>query len=292
MVAQSFLFDTAYLYSNLTQNDTRYVYPSDVLMGVIKRLKMTTPANGYGIKNSEQFIVLKTTSHEGKQQLIKHPIDFHESTIKLGIEALKRSGMLDEPHVCLIAIPASSLNGVFTYIYEVVRRCGWSVLPLGGSEDGDDISYLSKNFSVDTIFLPPSIVDSVFSTEMADKFNTLRNILCIGEVPSPSLVERMHIDFPHIRLRPFIYSPNDTGPIGIPNVEAGDRTYDVPENVLLEVESVEGDITLNGSGNILVSVLGLEDPDLIRWRIDDFGILKTDEAGKQLIEIRPRACPG
>ena len=292
MVAQSLLFDTACLYSNQAQNDTRYVYPRDVLVGVIKQLKMTTSANGYRIKNSEQFIVLKTTAHEGKPQLIRHPIDFHESTIKLGIEALKKSGMLDEPHVCMIAISASSLNGVFTFIYEVVRRCGWSVLPLGGSEDGADISYLSKNFSVDTIFLPPNIVESVFSREMADKFNTLRNILCIGEVPSPALVERMRIDFPHIRFRPFIYSPNDTGPIGIPNVEGGEGTYDVPENVLLEVESVEGDIALNGSGKILVSVLGLEDPDLIRWRIDDLGTLKTDEAGKQLIEIQPRVCPG
>ncbi|MDD3181345.1 MAG: hypothetical protein PHD48_00845 [Alphaproteobacteria bacterium] len=292
MVAQNLLFNTASLYSNKAQNDSRYAYPRDVLEGVIKQLKMTTLATGCRIKNSEQFIVLKTTAHEGKQQLIRHPIDFHESTIKLGIEALKKSGMLDEPHVCMIAVSASSLNGVFTYIYEIVRRCGWSVLPLGGSEDGADISYLSKNFSVDTIFLPPTIVDSVFSREMADKFNTLRNILCIGEVPSPALVERMRIDFPHIRFRPFVYSPNDTGPIGIPNVEGCEGTYDVPENILLEVESVEGDVALNGSGKILVSVLGLEDPDLIRWRIDDIGTLKTDEAGKQLIEIQPRVYPG
>lgn len=292
MVAQSLLLDTAYLYSSLAKNDTRYVYPCDVLAGVIKQLKMATPANSNRIKNSEQFIVIKAIAHEGKQQLIKHPIDFHESTIKLGIEALKKSGMLDESHVCMIAVLASSLNGVFTYIYEVVRQCGWSVLPLGGSEDGADISYLSENFSVDTIFLPTNIVESIFSREMADKFNTLRNILCIGEVPSPALMERMRIDFPHIKFRPFIYSPNDTGPIGIPNVEVGKGRYDVPENVLLEVETVEGDIALNGSGKILVSVLGLEDPDLIRWRIDDFGTLKTDETGKQLIEIQPRACPG
>lgn len=292
MVAQNLLFDTAYFYNNHAQNDTRYLYPRDVLMGVIKQLKMTTPTNGHRIKNSEQFIVLRTTVHEGKQQLIKHPIDFHESTIKLGIEALKESRMLDEPHVCIIAIPASSLNGVFTFIYEVVRWCRWSILPLGGSEDGADISYLSENFSVDTIFLPTNIVESIFSREMADKFNTLRNILCIGEVPSTALMERMRIDFPHIRFRPFIYAPNDTGPIGIPNIEIGEEMYDVPENVLLEVETVEGDIALNGFGRILVSVLGLEDPDLIRWKIDDFGTLKTYETGKQLIKIQAKACPG
>ena len=64
-----------------------------------------------------------------------------------------------------------------------------------------------------------------------------------------------------------------------------DATYEVPQNVLVEVESDDAGVTLNGSGQILVSVLGLEDPRLIRYRIGDVGALTTDSNGRQTIKL-------
>lgn len=123
---------------------------------------------------------------------------------------------------------------------------------------------------------------------MIGQFNTVKNILYIGEVPSPSIMKRLAADFPHIRLKPFCYSSNDTGPIGIPRFDSDDYTYDVPDNVLLEVETAEGQITLNGTGKILVSVMGLEDPKLIRFNVGDVGVLVTKEDGSQTIDVQGR----
>jgi hypothetical protein len=71
-------------------------------------------------------------------------------------------------------------------------------------------------------------------------------------------------------------------------LDGSDTTYEVPQNVLLEVDSDDAGVTLNGSGQILVSALGLEDPKLIRWRIGDVGVLTTDGEGRQTIELRGR----
>ena len=64
--------------------------------------------------------------------------------------------------------------------------------------------------------------------------------------------------------------------------------YEVPENVLVEVEDERGDVSLAGSGQLLVSVLGLEDPKLIRWRIGDIGNLDTGADGRQMLDVLGR----
>jgi hypothetical protein len=136
--------------------------------------------------------------------------------------------------------------------------------------------------------MAPNNIGATFSRNMVGRFDSVRDVLYIGEVPSSSLANRLQRDFPNIRLRSFIYSSNDTGPIGIPTFEETDTTYEAPQNVLLEVETDDAGLTLNGTGQILVSVLGLEDPKLIRYRIGDVGILKTSDEGRQTIELLGR----
>lgn len=89
---------------------------------------------------------------------------------------------------------------------------------------------------------------------------------------------------PHTCLILYLLS-NDTGSIGIPFSDGYDATYEVPQNVLVEVESDDAGVTLNGSGQILVSVLGLGDPRLIQYRIGDVGALTTDSNGRQTIKL-------
>ena len=62
----------------------------------------------------------------------------------------------------------------------------------------------------------------------------------------------------------------------------------MPQNVLVEVERDKREVLLYGSGQYLISVLGLEDPKLIRWRIGDVGTLKTNNDGRQIIELQGR----
>ena len=288
MVSQSLLVDTADLYRSRASEDERYILPRDVLEGAARQLGFSTRAGTSPISNSPQFILLRTSGTTGEPKLLRHPMDFHESVVSHGVEALARSGLLSKPHTCVIAISRGRLSGGFLFVYEVVRRCKWSILLLGASDDRDDISDLCARYEVDTVFMAPNNIGATFSRSMKGRFDSVRNLLYIGEVPSPNLSERLLVDFPQISLRPIIYSSNDTGPLGIPTPEGDGNTYDVPENVLLEIEDDRGDVALNGSGQILVSVLGLEDPKLIRWRVGDVGILKTDDRGKQVIQILGR----
>jgi phenylacetate-coenzyme A ligase PaaK-like adenylate-forming protein len=282
------LIDTANSYRVRAREDDRYVAPRDVLDGALNALGFNAAADTSPIRNSSQFIVLRTSGTTGEPKLLRHPMDFHESVVDSGIEALSRRGLLNAPHTCLIAISRGRLSGGFLFTYEVVRRCDWSILLLGTSDDPDDLADLCAMHSVDTVFMAPNNIGATFTRNMAGRFDSVKDLLYIGEMPSPSLANRLHRDFPHIQLRPFIYSSNDTGPIGIPTLDGSDTTYEVPQNVLLEVDSDDAGVTLNGSGQILVSALGLEDPKLIRWRIGDVGVLTTDGEGRQTIELRGR----
>lgn len=288
MVSHSILVNTADLYRDRARHDDRYVVPRDVLDGALREFGLSAGTGAPCLRNSPQFIVLRTSGTTGEPKLLCHPMDFHESVVNSGIEALSRRGLLETPRTCLIAISRGRLSGGFLFIYEVARRCGWSILLLGASDDPEDIAELCATYSVDTIFMAPNNIGATFSRGMRGRFESVRDLLYIGEVPSPSLPERLLRDFPYIRLNPFIYSSNDTGPLGIPTPEGSNATYEVPENVLLEVEDDHGHVALNGPGRILASVLGLEDPKLIRWRIGDVGVLTTDGAGYQTIELLGR----
>jgi phenylacetate-coenzyme A ligase PaaK-like adenylate-forming protein len=288
VVTPGILIATANLYRSRAGHDERYVRPRNVLDDAVRRLGFDPHTGHDVIANSPQFILLRTSGTTGEPKLLRHPMDFHESVVAAGVRALDRSGMLDAPHTCVIAISRGRLSGGFLFVYEVARRCGWSILLLGASDDAEEIADLCARYAVDTVFMAPNGIGATFSRAMRGRFDGVREILYIGEVPSPRLSARMRVDFPHIRLRPFIYSSNDTGPIGIPASEDGGTVYEVPENVLLEIEEDGAEPALNGTGQILVSVLGLEDPKLIRWRIGDVGTLRTDGRGKQLVEVHGR----
>jgi len=288
MASRNILLKTASYYRERAREDKQYQAPLKVLESAINELGINATPDTPSFHNSEQFIVIRTSGTTGEPKLLRHPMDFHESVVDSGIKALSRRGMLKTPHTCLIAISRGRLSGGFLFIYEVVRRCGWSVLLLGASEDTDDIANLCAKHSVDTIFMAPNNIGATFNRNMKGHFDSVRDVLYIGEVPSSSLADRLQRDFPNIRLRSFIYSSNDTGPIGIPTLKGSDNTYEAPENVLLEVETDDAGVSMNGTGQILVSVLGLEDPKLIRYRIGDIGVLKTNEEGRQTIELLGR----
>jgi len=288
LVSHDILVSTAAFYRARAREDDRYVVPRDVLDHALDEFGLDVGTGAVPLRNSPQFIVLRTSGTTGEPKLLRHAMDFHESVVNSGIEALSRRGLLEAPHTCLIAISRGRLSGGFLFIYEVARPCGWSILLLGASDDPADIAELCAAYSVDVVFMAPNTIGATFSPGMRGRFDSVRELLYIGEVPSPSLIERLVHNYPHVQLNPFIYSSNDTGPLGIPTAEGSDSTYEVPRNVLLEVEDDRGDVKLNGSGELLVSVLGLEDPKLIRWPIGDVGVLTTDDAGHQTIELLGR----
>jgi hypothetical protein len=153
--------------------------------------------------NLRPFVVLRTTGDSGEPELVRHPIDLLEADIASGVEVLRGQGLLDAPRTCLIAVSRGSLSGTFTYIYEVVRRCGWSVLPLGGSRDSQDISQLCDDYAVDTVFLPADALGIVFSRDMAGRFGAVRDVLCAGGTLAPDTTETVLKEFPHLTVRPF-----------------------------------------------------------------------------------------
>jgi hypothetical protein len=205
--------------------------------------------------------------------------------------ALKNHGMLDTTHTCLIAVPRGSLTRTFTLIYEVVRQSSWSVLPLGGSDNGWDISTLCNAYNVDTLVIAADALDSVFDPNLAGQFDSVRNLLYVSGIPSQKALDTIKSEFPQLEVRPFLYMSDVTGPIGLPALGDSNDEFDVLENVLVEVESPEGRITLNGSGRLLISVLGLEQPTLIRRDIGDFGTLTTSDGGQQVVQLRRRNAP-
>lgn len=288
MANHKILIDTTTTYKHRAENDSSYVLPSKALNGAVRELGLTEKSSSTEIKNSEQYVVVRTQVMPDKPEIIRHPLDFVEKGIEAGVEALKSRGMLDTAHICLIAIPRSSLTSTFTNIYEVVRRCNWSVLPLGGSDDGQDISRLCNAYKVDTIFIAADAIDTVFASSLAGRFDCVKSLLYVTGKPSQGVVERIKSEFPQIEIHPYLYQSDITGPIGLPIQESEDEEFNVLENMLVEVESAEGAITLNGSGHLLISVLGLEQPTLIRRDIGDFGVLTTDAEGRQVVRLRER----
>jgi len=286
MVDHRILRDTGALYARRADDDDRYALPSGVLNGVIRRLALTSESSETEIKNSDQFVVVRTLGDLGEAELVRHPLDLVESGILAGVETLKARGMVDAAHTCLIAVPRGSLTVTFTCIYEVVRRYGWSVLPLGGSADGHDISQLCSAFEVDTLVLAADAIESVFAPDLVGRFDGVRRLLHVSGLPSQRALEVLASSFPRLEVQPFLYISDVTGPIGKPTPGRGGDTFDVLDYVLVEVEATQGEITLNGSGDILVSVLGLEEPTLVRRRIGDIGVLTTNEEGRQVVELR------
>jgi hypothetical protein len=286
MVDRRILANTRSFYVRRADDDDRYVFPSEVLSSAVRRLGLTEQSRDNQIKNSEQFVVVRSRGALGKAELVRHPLDLVEIGILAGIERLEAHGEVDGTHTCLIAVPRGSLTVTFTCIYEVVRRCGWSVLPLGGSSDGHDIAELCRAFEVDTLVLASDAIDSVFSEDLVGRFNGLRWLLHVSGLPSRRTLNVLASGFPQLGVQPFLYISDVTGPIGKPALCRGGDTFDMLDHVLVEVETNEGEIVLNGSGAILVSVLGLEEPTLVRRRIGDVGVLKTIEGGRQVVEIR------
>lgn len=289
MVDHRILVDTAALYGCRALDDDSYAHPSEALNGVVQRLGLSGSSSVTEIRNSDQFVVVRSQGSSGEPELVRHPLDLVESGIAAGVEALNVRGMLDASHTCLIAVPRGSLTGTFTWIYEVVRRCGWSVLPLGGSVDGQDISQLCNAYKVDTLVIAADAIESVFAPDLVGRFDGVRTLLHVFGFPSQRALDTLASDFPHLEVHPFLYLSDVTGPIGRPVPGHDSNFFDVLDNVLVEVEAEEGEITLNGSGDILVSVLGMEEPTLIRRRIGDRGVLTTSDVGPQVVRLQRRS---
>jgi len=126
----------------------------------------------------------------------------------------------------------------------------------------------------------------VFAPDLVGRFDGVRRLLHVSGLPSQRALEVLASSFPRLEVQPFLYISDVTGPIGKPTPGRGGDTFDVLDYVLVEVEATQGEITLNGSGDILVSVLGLEEPTLVRRRIGDIGVLTTNEEGRQVVELR------
>lgn len=286
MIDHRILIDTAALYSQRAKNNVEYVFPSNVLNNAIRQLGIVDKSKSSEINNSDQFIVIRTLGVAGELDDIRHPLDLVDKGIASGVESLKNYGMLDTKHSCLIVVPRGSLTCTFTLIYEVVRRCGWSVLPLGGSDDSQDISKLCNTYKVDTIFIAADLLESVFTNNLIKQIDSVKSILYVSGIPSQKSIENIKSKFPQIETLPFLYMTNITGPIGLPTQNGKNNEFEALQNILIEVESSNGKISLNGSGRFLISVLGLEQPIIIRRDIGDFGTLITDEKGLQVVQLQ------
>ncbi len=252
----------------------------------MQQLGLTVAPSDTEIHNSDQFVLARTRDALGEAELIKHPLDLVESGIAAGIETLRDRGLTEAAHICLIGVPRRSLSVTFACIYEVVRRCGWSVLPLGGSSDGRDIVDLCNTFHVDTLILAADTIEAVFAPDLAGRFPGVERLLHVSGVPSREAVEVLSTGFPRLEVAPFLYISELTGPIGMPSPGRGGEVFDGLNHVLVEVETIQGDIKLTGSGDALVTVLGLEKSSMVRRRVGDQRVLTTSEDGRQALELR------
>lgn len=286
MIDHRILIDTAALYNRRAKNNVQYVFPSNVLNNAIRQLGIVDKSKSSEINNSDQFIVIRTPGIAGEPDVIRHPLDLVDNGIASGVESLRKYGMLDTKHTCLIVVPRGSLTCTFTLIYEVVRQCDWSVLPLGGSDDSQDISKLCNTYKVDTIFIAADLLESVFTDNLIEQFDSVKSLQYVSGIPSQKSLDNIKSNSPQIEALPFLYMSNSTGPIGLPTRNGKNNEFEALQNILIEVESSNGEINLNGSGRFLISVLGLEQPIIIRRDIGDFGTLITSEDGRQVVQLQ------
>jgi len=286
MIDHRILIGTASLYSRRAKNSVDYVTPSNVLNNAIKQLGVVDKSKTSEISNSDQFIVSRTLAITGEPEFTRHPLDLVDKGIASGVESLRNYGMLNTKHTCLIVVPRGSLTLTFTFIYEVVRQSGWSVLPLGGSDDSQDISRLCNAYKVDTIFIAANLLESVFVDDHIEQMDSVKSLRYVSGIPSQKSLDNIKSKFPQIDTLPFLYISDSTGPISAPTQNAKDNEFEALQNILIEVKTSNGEIVLNGSGHLLISVLGLEQPIIIRRDIGDFGKLITNEDGRQIVRLQ------
>ena len=159
-------------------------------------------------------------------------------------------GILGSRHTSLIGIPVGRLSGGFIFCYEVCRRNGWSILPMGTNEDAADIAKLISQYKVDVVIMLPNLIDAVFVQKHASELSTVRHVLYLGEMLPEALTRRLASCFPYIRIDPLLYSSNDTGPIGCPVRGEKPNTYKVFDHVALEVSSNGIDFAVSGTGEL------------------------------------------
>ena len=249
----------------------------------------TDRADALEISSDENFIVLRTSGTTGRAKLNRHPLSFHENVVRLGIEAMEGLGITGTDRTCLIGIPVGRLSGGFIFCYEICRRKGWSVLPMGTNDDVTDVAKLISEFSVDTIIMLPNLINAVFVEKHAVDLASVRNILFLGEMLPDSLKNRMASLFPSIQIDALLYSSNDTGPIGCPIRGERANVYKIFDHVALEVSADCKDFAIEGTGELYVTILGRPDSHLVRWRIGDMGTLWTDSDGQRFVQLLGRS---
>lgn len=180
MVNPRILADTARLYRQQAQRDERFAMPSAILDAVVEWLGADVTGGSSEIRNSDQFIVVRSRGNVSGQRTFRHPLDLVERGIMAGVTTFSAAGMRQGEHTCLIAVPRGSLTATFTCTYEVVRRCGWSVLPLGGSVDGADIADLCDAFQVDTIVIAADAIEKAFVVDLVGRFDGVRDIFFVS----------------------------------------------------------------------------------------------------------------
>ena len=103
MASSNMLISTARLYRARAGDDDRYKGPLKVLdnatpSGTRPRRSGTTGQELVAVHRAED------ERNDGGAKLLRHPMDFHQSVVRSGVEALDRQGLLKDPHTCLIAI--------------------------------------------------------------------------------------------------------------------------------------------------------------------------------------------
>ncbi len=241
------------------------------------------------IRNDENFIVLRTSGTTSQAKLNQHPLSFHENVIACGLEAMESLGITGQNHTSLIGIPVGRLSGGFIFCYEVCRRKGWSILPMGTNDDTADIANLISQYGVDVVIMLPNLIDAVFVEQYLAQLTTVRPVLYLGEMPPTALMNRMTTLFPTIQLAPLLYSSNDTGPIGCPVRGENPNIYRVFDNIALEVSFDGKDFRTEGTGELFVTVLMRHDAHLVRWRIGDAGRIWQNEQSQRFVELHGRS---
>lgn len=264
--------------------DERFVVGSQTLDELGRRLNVNEAEYVPTTRRSDRFIVIRTLSPR-KSESVRHPLELVEWNIAAGIQAIgARRELRTDARTCLIAVSRGSLTGTFPWVYEVVRRCGWSVLPLGGSVDPDDIAELCSRFRVDTIVLPASAIPSILTADMVGRFEDVRDLLFVSGFPSSDALADVADRYPRITVHPFLYTSEFVGAIATPISRRPPWSMEVLDHVVVEVRTAAG-LLLDGQGELVVTVLGTEEPALIRRGVGTVGQLSTNEDGRQIIRF-------
>lgn len=222
--------------------------------------------------------VVRSSGTSGRRKILYHSWEFALQVAHLGVRGVRRA-LVDPPRRMANCLLSAELNGGFLFAHEIGRALPALTFPFGNSLKALEAAEIIAENEIDTLVSSPGYATSLLSGAPASQFQSLRNLLYIGESLGEASKQAIAAVAPNLKLRSLAYSTSETGPVGYQCPHVDDTTHHVHDDaVIVEVvdESTGQPVPDGEAGEVVITPLVDTGMALYRYRIGDRGLILTE----------------